>query len=244
MEEISYAGGGGSSKRRLSTRIVVFGGLFIVVLILLGSVIYFITRDKSPQEDEVTKSITLPAEEELTPTPVEEELEEDEEIDEENASPTPTEEAEEEVTISVQNGSGGSNFIDKAWDKVGGSPWLYKAWYTQGYSVNSDKCGRANPWLNPEEMADIVNAALALKNGHGETDRITPVTTSCWGGNPYSMEELRNNVPGSISSATSVSVSQADGSTSSVTINGISMSGDEFKKAFNLRAMLVIISLS
>lgn len=134
------------------------------------------------------------------------------------------------------DGSGGSNFIDKAWDKAGGSPWLYKAWYTQGYSPSSDKCGRDNPWLNPEEMADIVNAAIGLKTGGIDTSRITPVTTSCWGGNPYSMSELRSIVPGSIGNATSVSVSQGNGNTSSVTINGITLSGDEFKKAFNLRA--------
>lgn len=136
------------------------------------------------------------------------------------------------------DGSGGSSFIDKSYDKIGGSPWLYKAWYTEGYSVNSDKCGRSNPWLSPTEMADIVNAAIALKTGGIDTSRITPVTTSCWGGNPYSMDELRNLVSGNggISSATSVSVSQGNGSTNSVNINGISFSGDEFKKAFNLRA--------
>ncbi|OGH02865.1 MAG: hypothetical protein A2798_00320 [Candidatus Levybacteria bacterium RIFCSPHIGHO2_01_FULL_37_17] len=134
--------------------------------------------------------------------------------------------------------SGGSNFIDKAWDAKGGSPWLYKAWYTQGYSTSSDKCGRSNPWLSPEEMADIVNAAIALRTGGIDTSRITPVTTSCWGGNPYSMDELRNLVSGNggISQATSVSVSQGDGTTSNVTINGINFSGSEFKKAFNLRA--------
>lgn len=136
------------------------------------------------------------------------------------------------------NGSGGSSFIDNAYDKIGGSPWLYKAWYTQAYSPSSAKCGRSNPWLSPEEMADIVNAAIALKSDGIDTGRITPVTTSCWGGNPYSMEELRNLVSGKggISSATSVSVSQGDGSTNSITINGITFGGDEFKKAFNLRA--------
>lgn len=134
------------------------------------------------------------------------------------------------------DGSGGSSFIDKAYDKIGGSPWLYKAWYTQGYSPSSDKCGRSSPWLNSEEMADIVNAALALKTGGIDTSRITPVTTSCWGGNPYSMSELRSITPGSISNATSISVTQGNGTTNSVTINGITLSGDEFKKAFNLRA--------
>jgi len=134
------------------------------------------------------------------------------------------------------DGSGGGNFIDKAWEKTGGSPWLYKAWYTQGYSISSDKCGRENPWLNPEEMADIVNAAMALKQGGIDTSRITPVTTSCWGGNPYSMSDLRGIVSGGISSATSVSVAQGNGSTSSVTVNGITISGEDFKRAFNLRA--------
>jgi len=137
------------------------------------------------------------------------------------------------------DGGGGSNFVDKAYDKVGGSPWLYKAWYTKGYSVSSDKCGRSNPWLSPEEMADIVNAAIALKTSGIDTGRITPITTSCWGGgSPYSMEELRNLVSGNggISQATSVTVTQGNGSTNSVTINGVTLSGDEFKRAFNLRA--------
>lgn len=136
------------------------------------------------------------------------------------------------------DGGGGSSFTDKSYEKKGGSPWLYKAWYTQGYSPNSDKCGRNSPWLSPEEMADIVNAAIALKTGGIDTGRITPVTTACWGGNPYSMDELRNLVLGNggISSATSVSVSQGDGNTNTVTINGVSLSGADFKKAFNLRA--------
>ena len=136
------------------------------------------------------------------------------------------------------NGSGGGNFIDNTYDKIGGSPWLYKAWYTQAYSVNSDKCGRSNAWLSPQEMADIVNAAIALKTEGIDISRITPVTTSCWGGNPYSMDELRNLVSGKggLSSATSVSVSQGNGTTNSVTINGVNLSGAEFKKAFNLRA--------
>src|SRR3990167_7031701 len=136
------------------------------------------------------------------------------------------------------DGSGGSNFVDKSYDKVGGSPWVYKAWYTKGYSPSSDKCGRSNPWLSPTEMADIINAAIALRTGGIDTSRITPVTTSCWGGNPYSMDELKDLVSGrgGISSANSVSVSQGNGTTGNVTINGVSLSGDEFCKTFNLRA--------
>ncbi len=136
------------------------------------------------------------------------------------------------------DGSGGSNFIDKSYEKLGGSPWLYKAWWREHYSNAGATCGRSNPWLNATEMADIVNAAVALKTSGIETSRITPITTACWGGNPYSMDELRNLVSGKggISAATSVSVTQGNGSTNSVTINGISMSGSEFKQAVALRA--------
>lgn len=136
------------------------------------------------------------------------------------------------------DGAGGGSFVDKSYDKAGGSPWVYKAWYTKGYSPSSDKCGRSNPWLSPAELADIVNAAIALRTSGIDTGRITPVTTSCWGGNPYSMDELRNLVSGNggISSASSVSVSQGNGSTGNVNVDGVSLSGDDFKRAFNLRA--------
>lgn len=137
------------------------------------------------------------------------------------------------------DGSGGSNLLEKAYEKIGGSPWLYKAWWRAGYSSSGSTCGRSNPWLSSEEMADIVNAHLVLSNGNsGETERISPVTTSCWGGNPYSLSELRDVAGryGGISSANSVSVSLGEGKTNSVTINGVSMSGDQFCKAFNLRA--------
>ena len=137
------------------------------------------------------------------------------------------------------DGGGGSNFLDKSYEKIAGSPWVYKAWYTKGYSTSSDKCGRSNPWLSPEEMADIVNATLVLQKGSSsEVERISPVTTSCWSGNPYSMADLRDVAKkyGGIDAANSVSVSLGDGVTNSVTINGITMNGADFKKAFSLRA--------
>ena len=131
------------------------------------------------------------------------------------------------------DGSGGGNFVDKSFEKLGGSPWLYKAWYTVGYSSSSDKCGRANPWLSPEELADIINAARY------RDDRVTPVSTSCWGGNPYSHAELREKANGP-SSVSSVSVSQGNGGTNEVifqtNIGEIRLSGADFKTAFNVRA--------
>lgn len=137
------------------------------------------------------------------------------------------------------DGGGGSNFMEKAYENIGGSPWLYKAWWRAGYTSSGSTCGRSNPWLSPEEMADIVNAHLVLTNGNSsETERISPVTTDCWGGNPYSHAELRDVASkyGGISSANSVSVSLGDGRTNSININGVSVSGDQFCKAFNLRA--------
>ncbi|HLL61123.1 MAG TPA: SpoIID/LytB domain-containing protein [Candidatus Nitrosocosmicus sp.] len=137
------------------------------------------------------------------------------------------------------DGQSGANFVDRTYEKLGGSPWLYKAWYTQGYSNSSSTCGRANPWLSPTEMADIVNAALVITRGTSEeASRITPVTTNCHGGNPYSHDELRNIASryGGIASADSVSVAQGNGTTASVTINGVTLSGSDFKRAFNLRA--------
>jgi hypothetical protein len=132
------------------------------------------------------------------------------------------------------DGGGGSNFIDKAWESKGGSPWLYKAWYRQGYTSSGATCAKSNPWLTNAELADTVNAALAMKKGGVDTSRISP--TSCFGGNPYSADELRS-ISGGISSVTSVSVLQGNGVTNEVVINGnIRMSGLEFKTGFNLRA--------
>jgi peptidoglycan hydrolase-like amidase len=133
----------------------------------------------------------------------------------------------------TKNGSGGTNFIDQAYEKEGGSPWLYKAWWREHYSNSGATCGRSAPWLSPQEMADIINAARY------RDDRVTPLTTSCWGGNPYSMEELRQKSNGA-SHVSGVTVIQGNGTTSEVifqtNIGEVRLSGAAFKEAFNLRA--------
>jgi len=123
-----------------------------------------------------------------------------------------------------------------AYEKVGGSPWFYKGWYK---SRGGATCGRSNPWLTSEEMADILNAWKVLYQGGGDSSRISPLDTSCWSGNPYSKDELK-----SIGGFTSVSgasvVYNNGGYTQTVTFStnkgSVSLSGEEFKKAFNLRA--------
>ncbi len=131
-----------------------------------------------------------------------------------------------------------------AYEKIAGSPWFYKGWYTADYFNNSAKCGKSHPWLTQEEFADILNAWRVL-NGGGDTSRVLPVTlNSCpisgTTGNPFSMAELRAEAEshgGAFTTISSVSVSYStDGFTNAVIVNGQSISGDKFKQAFNLRA--------
>lgn len=131
---------------------------------------------------------------------------------------------------------------NNAYEKKAESPWFYWAWYSSNYRFDSDTCGRSHPWLNEEEMADILNAAVVLN--HGPDSRVSPITTDCWGGNPYSMNSLRDRaeeIDKGYKKVTGVSVDIGnDGKTKNVTFstdNGsINMSGETFKEAFNLRA--------
>lgn len=132
-----------------------------------------------------------------------------------------------------------------AYEKKAASPWFYKGWYTKSYTNGSEKCGRSHPWLTAEEMADILNAYLVQGRDGVDGSRVTPVTTSCWGGNPYSMSELsslaNDKVGGAVTAVSSVSASYSEsGSTANVSFGTnrgtISISGSDFKTIFNLRA--------
>jgi peptidoglycan hydrolase-like amidase len=136
------------------------------------------------------------------------------------------------------NGRGG--WTANAYEKQAGSPWFYKGWYK---SRAGDSCGRSHPWLNPEEMADILNAwVVIVKNGQSD-DRVVP-QGSCWGSNAYSLGELRdraNSAGGGYQQVNGVDVTYADnGVTAQVRFEtnrgSVTISGEEFKKAFNLRA--------
>ncbi len=146
--------------------------------------------------------------------------------------------------------NGGSDWSSKAWEVKANSPWFYKAWYRNGYSSSGNSCGRSHPWLTQEEMSDILNAYIVRQNpGSADASRIQPVTINDCnvggsGGNPYSMNELRdfaNQSGGAITSISGVTVSHNDsGQTSQVRFNtnrgDFSLSGSEFKEIFNLRA--------
>src|SRR3989344_5191595 len=67
--------------------------------------------------------------------------------------------------------SGRGGWTSQAYEKVAGSPWFYKGWYK---SRSGDSCGRSHPWLTSGEMADSLNAWVALFQGGGDSGRVTP----------------------------------------------------------------------
>jgi len=136
--------------------------------------------------------------------------------------------------------NGRDGWTSQAYEKIAESPWFYKGWYK---SRSGDSCGRSHPWLNAEEMADIINAwVVIIKNGQSD-DRVTPFG-SCWGGNPYSVNELRdkaNSLGGGYSRVSDASVAYSNsGTTAEVKLQTdrgeLKINGQEFYKAFNLRA--------
>lgn len=131
--------------------------------------------------------------------------------------------------------SGRSGWTSQAYEKIAGSPWFYKGWYK---SRSGDNCGRSHPWLTSEEMADILNGWKVLFEGGGDSSRVTP-QGSCWGGSPYSTSELQSI--GGYTSVSGVSVSYSEGGvTTNVTFQtnkgSVTIGGNDFYKAFNLRA--------
>lgn len=131
---------------------------------------------------------------------------------------------------------GRDGWPDEAWEKKAASPWFYKAWYR---TRSGSTCGRSHPWLTTEELADILNAWQVLYQGGGDISRVSPVTTACWPGNPYSISELQSL--GGYTGVFSVAVVYGnDGSTQTVSFQtnkgSLSLGGDQFKRAFNLRA--------
>ncbi len=136
--------------------------------------------------------------------------------------------------------NGRDGWTSEAYEKIAGSPWFYKGWYK---SRSGDSCGRSHPWLSGEEMADILNAWVVLVK-NGQSDERVVASGPCWGGNPYSINELynkANSLGGGYLSVNSVSVVYANnGVTAEVRFEtnrgSVVIKGSEFKKAFNLRA--------
>ncbi|HXK52404.1 hypothetical protein H6802_00975 [Candidatus Nomurabacteria bacterium] len=132
-----------------------------------------------------------------------------------------------------------------AYEKKAKSPWFYWAWYSQNYRFDSSTCGRSHPWLTEKEMADILNSWVVWDKGsNSDRDRISPVTTGCWGGNPYSLDQMASKADDygtKYSKINSVDVTVGNnGVTTQVKFStdkgNVTISGDVFKTVFNLRA--------
>lgn len=185
MEEISYANSKDSNKKRLSKRLVIFGGLFLLILILLGSAVYFIISDgKTELASEDTKTsneITMPAEREITQTPIpsEEVTPSPEKSTTPSRSPskTPTGAAEKSsISVAVQNGSGVSGAAAEA------AGILKSAGYTissTGNAATSDYIDVTIKVKNSEKSSLAgVEKALADKYTVGDTSADLPESTS------------------------------------------------------------------
>ena len=144
----------------------------------------------------------------------------------------------------------GGSWPNDAYEKKAKSPWFYKAWFTQTYKRDSSTCGRKHPWLDGEEMADILNAYVLLKAGKN-TSRILPETINkCpiagMSGDPYDKEELRSkakSVDGNAGykNVTGVKdIKYNDGRTTTLTFitdkGEKQVDGQLFAEAFNIRA--------
>ncbi len=140
------------------------------------------------------------------------------------------------LNIGKFDGSGGnpgsfSELNERAYDKE--SPWFYCDW---GARPEYNKTA----WLKSEEVADIVNTLLLVKRDSStaenlyQTDKSNPAGKETW-----SAERVRSELGGSALTGIgdiSVSADFGSGKTTTVTVNGISFSGSEFKDRFNLRA--------
>ncbi|MFC1622290.1 SpoIID/LytB domain-containing protein [Patescibacteria group bacterium] len=153
------------------------------------------------------------------------------------------------TTGGYLNGTGwdtaGGNWPGDAYEKKAKSPWFYKAWYTKSYYDNSGTCGRSTPWLSEDEMTDILNAWVVWREGSSsEKGHISPTTTDCWGGDPYSRSEMADKADdhgGSYDSISNIDVDISNsGYTSKVKFQtnrgSVSIDGSEFMTVFNLRA--------
>lgn len=152
------------------------------------------------------------------------------------------------TTGGYSNDSGwdlNGNWPNQAYEKIAGSPWFYKAWYTQGYSTSSSTCGRSTPWLSEKEMVDLLNAWVVWRKGSSsDKERISPSVNNCFGGNPYSMDAMAEKAEGFGERYTSISNVDVDisnnGQTSSVTFETnrgkVTIEGSVFKTVANLRA--------
>lgn len=141
-------------------------------------------------------------------------------------------------TKRLQDATGGinsfSDLANNAYDK--NSPVFYCDW-------GSRAANNSTAWLRPEEIADIANILLLAKadgstqNHLTQIDKSNPDGVDTWdAGRVKSELSSRGITPIDSVSSVSIGADFGSGKTTTVTINGKSFDGQDFKTYFNLRA--------
>jgi peptidoglycan hydrolase CwlO-like protein len=141
-------------------------------------------------------------------------------------------------TKRLQDSTGGinsfSDLFNNAYDK--NSPVFYCDW-------GSRAAYNKTAWLKPEEVADVANIILLAKADGSTQDHLTqidkpnPDGVDTWDAGRVKGElGSRGITPLDSASDVSVGADFAGGKTTTVTINGRSFDGQDFKTYFNLRA--------
>lgn len=152
------------------------------------------------------------------------------------------------VGWDTTDGSASGDWMSRAWDSIAGHPWFYRSWYRQNYSDSSWDCGHP-AWMSQEEMADIINSWMVL-NGIDviapvDVSRVVPVTLNTCnggGGNPYSMQDVRNLLNNPVTEIYDYPVVIMDGYGNSTDIvfntnrGQVVVPATSFKSTYNLRA--------
>lgn len=138
------------------------------------------------------------------------------------------------LTDSAGGIGGFSDLFNNAYDKS--SPTFYCDW---GSRSQYNKTA----WLKPEEVGDIANALLLAKADGStqkhlaQTDKPNPDGVDTWdAGRVKSELSSRGIAPLESVSSVSIGVDFGSGRTTTVTIDGRSFDGQDFKTYFNLRA--------
>lgn len=134
-----------------------------------------------------------------------------------------------------------------SYEKQAGSSWYYKGWYK---TRSNASYGRSHPWLNNDEISDIINAQIYFNKTHdySHLSQIQNCIGSC-DGNAWSRDELRRQVGdknGPVSTVNSISVSYSTaGYTQNVHVSTdkgeFNFGGSDFKEIFNLRSPGAIV---
>lgn len=134
---------------------------------------------------------------------------------------------------------GREGWTSDAYEKIGASPWFYKAWYKSREGVSY---GRSHPWLNMEEFSDILNCLLIYKGDSG----LAPYLSSLDARIPQTwdigkVKEQSGKYGGPITKVTDMNIYyDNNGFTKQVSFETDKgrkeFSGEDFKYMFNLRA--------